>query len=423
MFNWGFRATLKVHQADSKEVLLTKKDGSKESYYNFVKNLDVLDTSKKLWLHPLLFNGALQTMYYAGAGQTSFHVFYGREIFNYSDGGICSLDWVIPPEDKEEFKAKYEEAQPTGWPKLHPRTRFLTKEELSVLQKHGQDRNSTKPICVVVHGLGGGSHEALIRNLAENLTTGRNENHWDVVVILSRGCGRTKITSGKSFNLFSTDDIREVLLELKERYPTRPIFAAGFSFGAALLVNFLAKEADHNERLIEAAAIIGCPWDMVDSADHLDSSLSGKYVFSPAVILFMVKVLTNNYTELHEHMPEIFNPETLAKVKDIKTSMDFADFYTCHEAGFKTGHDYYVAGSPIVNMHKVNVPLLALNATDDPTVGIKLPFEKVLENPHISMVESDLGGHLGFVQRDYKFWGVELFEQFFDKYCETFQFN
>lgn len=425
-FRWGFRANIKLHQSDDEHSVAISPRG--EKFSEFVRSLDIINPNRKLILNPLLFNGTLQTLYYTSKDTSKqFLVYYGREIFRYSDGGSCSLDWVIPREDREVFKQKYERTLPENSPRLHPRTRFLEEGEL-------KDRDT--PIVVVVHGLAGGSHEPLIRNLAENVQ--KKTPDWDVVVINSRGCCRTKITSGKLFSAFSTDDIKEVLIDLKKRNSKRPIYAVGFSFGAALLLNYLSgmkkaedkmteleKSQDKAEDevapsdLIEASCLIGCPWDFVDSAYHLQSSWSGSYLFSPALCTFLNKLIQNNLPDLSKYDSVLFNDENMAKSKKARMMMDVDNTFTCKLVGYPNAIQYYRDASPVNTIYKIKTPTLIVNLNDDPTISGRLPAAEVLSNPYLALVETDLGGHLGYVKPNGEFWGVAVVEDFFREFEKT----
>lgn len=411
VLQWGYRANIKVHQSEDASDRVVP-------FNKFIKDdFTFLDPSKKLYLNPWLFNGIFQTMHYAKASN-KFLVYYGREIFKYSDGGICSLDHVIPkPDSLYEFNDIYKQTLPEGWPRLNFGTRFYTDEELAQAQKHGQE--GEKPICIIIHGLGGGSHEPLIKNLGESLTTGKNKDKWDVMVINNRGCCRTKITSGKLFTAFSSDDIKEVIVEIRKRYPNRPIYTVGFSFGAAILSRFLASKEGHE--LVKASCLIGCPWDMVDSSDHIQESWSGHYLFNPSVTSFLSKIIQNNFKELNSHHPDIFNEETLRKAKLAKKTIEFDDLITCRTVGYKTALEYYKVASPINILPDIKTPSLILNSTDDPTVGVKLPLKEVSENSNLCLVETDLGGHLAFAKSDGIFWSTELAEEFLIKFEEIYK--
>lgn len=415
ILNWGFRSSLFLYQADDKTSTKLQLKGKDDtiSYSEFIKTkVPTVDTSKKLWLNPYLFNGSLQTLYYTSADTSNkFLIYYGRELFTYKDEGICSLDWVIDtPDSTEEFKKIYNETIPEGYPNLHPRSRYLTSSELEAYKT--SDQEGTSPIVVILHGLAGGSHEPLIRNFAQNIK--ENTKNWDIVVINSRGCCRTKITTGKLFNAFSTDDIKEVLVDLKRRYPNRPIYAVGFSFGAALLANYLGEDnKDETEPLVKTACLIGAPWDMYDSSQHLQRSWTGSYLLSPALTKFLNKIVKNNFKELTIHNPELFNEENLANSRFHKKTLDFDNLYTCHTAGYDKAESYYKDASPINRVSNIRTPTFILNSRDDPAVSNKLPFDEVKASPYLSLLETELGGHLGWVQSSGKFWCVEVAEEYF----------
>ncbi|GEQ69579.1 hypothetical protein JCM33374_g3251 [Metschnikowia sp. JCM 33374] len=414
-WKWGFRSTLKIHTSNAE----TQPEISKSTTFaDFVRTkIPLLDESKKLWLNPLLFNGALQTLYYGMHNSaTEFQVYYGRELFTYKDGGECSLDWVIEsPESDDEFRKLYKETLPETSPKLHPRTRFFTGEELAKQVKPGQT-SDTAPICVVFHGLAGGSHEPLIRNLAQDLKKIPGTK-WDVVVVNSRGCCRTKITTGKLFTGLSHEDIHEVLVDLKKRYPNRPVYTVGFSFGGLLVANYLAIHGDEAKKLVKSAVVVGCPWDMEESARHIRKSLTGQYMLGPSLTTFLNKLIKSNSKELQQHSPEVYNDESIKKAKMAKQTSDWDDIFTCKAAGFKNSWEYYREASPVHRAEKIRVPLLSLNATDDPTVSTDIDFDKLVkENPYLAMVESNLGGHLGWVKPSGEFWCVEVVSEFINTF-------
>ncbi|WPK25976.1 hypothetical protein PUMCH_003318 [Australozyma saopauloensis] len=402
-WKWGFRASIDVKNEKAHSPVLN----STTTLNTLISELPILK-DRKLWLSPLLFNGTLQTINYATAKAEKHSVFYGREIFTYSDNGICSLDWIIPAESKEEFSKLYEQTLPENWPRLHPRTRFFTKEELAARTEKGQS-DSTRPICVVFHGLAGGSHEPLIRNLADDLTSNQG-NEWDLVVVNSRGCCRTKITLGKLFSAFSQEDVGEVLEDLKLRYPNRPLYTIGFSFGAAILTNYLGFQAERSRELVEGAVLIGCPWDMAVSARHLENSLSGRYLFNPQLTLFLNKLVKANYAELTQHHPEIFNKDSVNQAWKAKRTWQWDDIFTCKTVGFKDSWAYYAAASPILRAGDIRVPTLIINSTDDPAVAPIFPDTS--KNPYLALIETNLGGHLGWAKYSGEFWCVEVADEF-----------
>lgn len=415
IFRWGFRANVKVHSGED-SVVLESRDNGKLTLRQFVNDkVTLVDSSKKLWLNPVLFNGTLQTFYYATAkSHDKFLVWYGRELFTYADGGVSSFDWVVPAQEKEEFDRLYKETLPEGWPRLHPRTRFFTKNELEKVT--AVDPENTKPILAVFHGLNGGSHEPLIRDLAQLLKSDDHKDKWDVVVLNCRGCCRTKITTSQLFTALSTEDIHENLAELRRRYPKRPIYAAGFSFGAAMLSNYLG--APHTNKVdLKAVTLVGCPWDLVGGVDHMLLSWLGAYLFAPALTTFLYKLVKSNFKELQKHNPDFYTDDLLHRLKnDAKTPDQFDDLVTSKFLGYRNAREYYKDASPRQRICNISVPTLVLNSTDDPVISVDLPLQETNANKYITLVETDLGGHLGYVTSDKQFWCSKVAEQFFTEF-------
>ena len=169
-------------------------------------------------LNPLLFNGHLQTFWTAVKPQ-DIPIYYKRRIFSAEDpavAGTFAVDFVVSP---------YEDTDK----RLPPRTTFYAEGEYEQL---GSQDDMT-PMLVVLHGLSGGSHEIYLRAVLKPLV----EAGWAACVVNSRGCAMSKITTGLLYNARATWDVRQVVKELRRRWPKRPLFGTGFSLGANILVN------------------------------------------------------------------------------------------------------------------------------------------------------------------------------------------
>jgi uncharacterized protein len=60
---------------------------------------------------------------------------------------------------------------------------------------------------------------------------------------------------------------------------------------------------------------------------------------------------------------------------------------------------YYRDASSVDSLLAVRVPLLALNAKDDPIVSeLALPYEEAKCNPYTVLCTSSMGGHLGYFE-------------------------
>lgn len=85
------------------------------------------------------------------------------------------------------------------------------------------------------------------------------------------------------------------------------------------------------------------------------------------------------------------------------TLKDFDHHVTCYMGGrgkqfpIASGDDYYRVSSGHHLVHKIKVPFLALNATDDPIVA-EIPYEDIKRSSHVVQLVTPYGGHLGWFE-------------------------
>lgn len=401
-----------------------------------------LKEGAKFQLDKKYFTGVLQTMY-LGSGDFSkkFPVFYGREIVDFSDGGVCTADWVMNGTwreryqfdkttgkfDKDLFNEDEVKTHPDNWPRLQPRTRYLDEDELKTVHDEG---HSEKPLVVILHGLAGGSHEPIIRSLTDHLSHA-GDGKFQVVVLNSRGCARSKITTRALFTAYHYLDIQEFLAREKARNPNRKMYAIGCSFGATMLANYLGFVRDKTP--LDAACTFCNPWDMVLASMKISKDFWSQRIFSKTVTQFLVRMVKVNMKELEvpegtkpDHKPTPHNPSyvgftqsNLKKAFKMNYMSEFDSAFTAKALGFKDAYDYYQHASSLNRFKDITIPLLSINSTDDPVVGADhIPTSYLDANPNVLVCETDLGGHLAYLQTDGDSWATRQISNFFDKFNE-----
>ncbi|EJS44777.1 eht1p [Saccharomyces arboricola H-6] len=436
-FHWGYNGTVSHIVGENGSLKLSLKDSKDQVELDtFVnKYVPLLKNGAHFKLSPYLFTGILQTLYLNAADfSKKFPVFYGREIVKFSDNGVCTADWVMNSWKNEykfnqkttsfdtgKFGDDEKATHPEGWPRLQPRTRYMTEDELKEIKK------VDLPLVVICHGLAGGSHEPIIRSLAENLS--RN-GKFQVVVLNTRGCARSKITTKNLFTAYHTMDIREFLQREKQKYPDRKLYAIGCSFGATMLVNYLGEEGDKSP--LSAAVTLCNPWDLLLSAIRMTEDWWSKNLFSKNIAQFLTRTVQVNMGELGvpdgsvpDHPPTVENPsyynfthENLMKAKHFKSSLEFDELYTAPSLGFSSAMEYYKAASSINRVDKIKVPTLIINSRDDPVVGPDQPYSIVEKNPRVLYCRTDLGGHLAYLDNDNNSWATRAISEFLSKFDE-----
>lgn len=210
------------------------------------------DVTPECGLNPFLFNGHLQTAWTA-AKHTGPPVHYKRRVFSSSDAnfeGHFAVDFAVAPPKPTEGKAwdggpedegLREDPTGVGHLRLPPRTTYFTDKEFGNLPSE-----DTKPLLITLHGLSGGSYEVYLRHVLAPLVAQTEEGEkagglsggdWEALVVNSRGCAGSKITTGILYNARATWDVRQIVNWCRKTWPRRPLYGIGFSLGANILAN------------------------------------------------------------------------------------------------------------------------------------------------------------------------------------------
>ncbi|KAI1809121.1 carboxylesterase-like protein [Poronia punctata] len=324
-------------------------------------------------LNPLLFNGHLQTMWTA----TKSHgppVHYKRRIFQADRAqfnGSFAVDFVTEPSEKSDDS-------------LPPRTTYFSKEELD-----GMGSDDERPMLVVLHGLTGGSHEVYLRHAIAPLVDG---GKWEICVINSRGCAKSKITTGLFYNARATWDTRQLVKWLRKTYPNRPLFGLGFSLGACILTNYLGEEGEDCQ--MKGAVICANPWNLEIGNKTLQSTWIGHEIYLRTLGTSLRTLTANNRAEIEKFSEVDYN-----ELANVKYLYEFDKAYQCPTWGYPTVDTYYRDASSVDTLLAVRIPLLALNALDDPiSVKAGVPFDEAKQNPYTVLCTTSLGGHLGWFE-------------------------
>jgi len=220
-------------------------------------------------------------------------------------------------------------------------------------------------------------------------------------VVNFRGCAGVPITSPQLYSAGYTDDIRQALMYIKNRYPRAPLIGVGFSLGANVLTRYIAEEGT-DSRLVAGCAM-ACPWDLAKNNIALNGSVVGRHVYSQGMGGNLLNLLKRHATSLTEAQNERVS-QAVAKGLGLKkpTMEDFDDTFTRIAGGssppfpFASAHEYYVWSSSHKVLPDIKVPFLAINAADDPIVH-EVP-KSTGGDSWATMILTTTGGHLGWFE-------------------------
>ena len=257
------------------------------------------------------------------------------------------------------------------------------------------------PLVVLLHGLTGGFEAKYARGTALNLM----RMGWRAVILQFRGAGNEPNRLPRHYHHGDTQDLRELLGDLREREPGTKLFAVGWSLGGNVLLKYLGEDGD---RTPLAGAVAVCPpFQLKPCAERLRTGFSRLYQ------RHLMSELLRMIRRKHELTPL---PIDLAEVVRSKDFFEFDDRATALLNGFKDAEDYYARAACGQYLRGIARPTLAISAKDDPfmTPAI-IPSERALP-PSMTIEACDRGGHVGFIaagpRRAPRWWLEERIPQY-----------
>uniref|UniRef100_A0A0E0CAW7 AB hydrolase-1 domain-containing protein n=1 Tax=Oryza meridionalis TaxID=40149 RepID=A0A0E0CAW7_9ORYZ len=301
---------------------------------------------------PWLASPHLQTLFLGISGRPPLFT-YKRQLYTVHDGGTIALDWLLATDSKDSDGILSEDA--------------------------------SAPLVVIVPGLTSDSAAAYVKHMAYSMA----KKGCNTVVSNHRGLGGVSITSDCLYNAGWTEDLREVINYLHHKYPKAPMLCVGTSIGANIVVKYLGEEGENTP--VAGAASICSPWDLV-VGDRFISRKLVQRVYDKA-LAFGLK----GYAKLHEPvLVRLANWEGIKKSRSIR---EFDHHATCMVAKYETVDTYYRRCSSASYVGNVSVPLLCVNALDDPLCTREaIPWDECRANKNIVLATTPNGGHLAFFQ-------------------------
>lgn len=244
------------------------------------------------------------------------------------------------------------------------------------------------PTVLLLPGLTGCSTDNYVLHMVQTII----HLGYRCVVFNNRGCGGTELWTARTYCAANTDDLEFVVKHVRKLLPQAPVMGIGVSLGAGILFNYMCKRG--RDVGLCAGMCVSVVWDLVESATSLEKPLNW-FFFNK----YLARMLVNKI-ETQSHMfKDKYDIEHILKSRSIR---EFDERFTAKQFGYKSGEHYYIDASIHNKIHSLRIPVLTLNAADDPFSPLHaIPVKEAYENDHIAMVITQHGGHIGFVEGIY----------------------
>jgi predicted alpha/beta-fold hydrolase len=300
--------------------------------------------------------GNLQTIWAALASRRHGAVApaYQRERWDTPDGDFIDVDVAVPPPNRPSatpFKASL--ATPPGWLVLF----------------HGLEGTSRSHYALAF------ADEAARRGLA-------------FAVPHFRGCSGELNRAPRAYHSGDFEEIGWILQRLRARAGA-PLWAVGVSLGGNALLRWAQEAGQSAAWTVRGIAAVSAPLDLTACGIAIGQGFN-RQVYTR---MFLRTMKPKALRKLAQH-PGLFDRERLLAAQ---TLHDFDDTFTAPLHGFAGVQDYWRRASAKPHLHRIRVPAIVLNATNDPFVpGRSLPDAAQLGEAPVRLWQPPHGGHVGF---------------------------
>ncbi len=263
---------------------------------------------------------------------------------------------------------------------------FHVEEDVQVLcHCHWQPEREGRLTVIILHGLEGSSLSQYV--------IGIGSKAWDagmnVVRMNMRNCGDTEKLTPTLYHSGFSGDVGAVTRALIQQDKLQHIALVGYSMGGNLVLKLAGEWGSAAPGELKAVAAVSPSSDLAACADALHELKSNRmYEWK------FLGGLMRRYDRKRLLFPEIYR-EVERRPRSIR---EFDEIITARYSGFTGADDYYSRAAAARVIDRIAVPTLVIHAQDDPFIRI-LPEtrEKLVTNPHITLIEPEHGGHCAFL--------------------------
>lgn len=244
------------------------------------------------------------------------------------------------------------------------------------------------PLVVILPGLLGDSNAEYVKYLVTSIISMGAQG----LVLNNRGLAGVELSTPRLYSACSVDDLSEVLNNIRLLQAKVKIAAVGISMGGLILGNYLVRKTEESKAILTAAFTISLPWNMFKGSASIDQ---------PIINRMLGRHLTGNLCRLvskHEILWHKKYDWNMDKVMNSRTIREFDANFTAKHSGFSNLFCYYSYATLHDKLFRVQVPLLCLNAADDPFQPLEaIPVVAASKSSHVAILVTARGGHIGFL--------------------------
>ncbi|MBS0026981.1 YheT family hydrolase [Chitinophaga sp. 22321] len=242
-----------------------------------------------------------------------------------------------------------------------------------------------KSIVVILHGLEGNSGRKYVLGMVHIF----NGAGFDTVSMNFRGCSGEPNRNLRFYHSGETADLHTVITHLLSLNRYTAIHLVGFSLGGNVTLKYLGEQGAGIEGVIQSAVAISVPCDLKSGSAELEKRHN---------IIYMQRFIRDLGEKLRLKALQYPGSINMERYNEVRSFRQFDDRYTAPMHGFKDALTYWEQCSSRKYLSHIRIPVLVINAQDDPFLGKECyPYEIAANSRYVFLETPHQGGHVGFV--------------------------
>jgi uncharacterized protein len=244
---------------------------------------------------------------------------------------------------------------------------------------------SRRLTVVIVHGLeGSSSSQYVLGNTARALAAGLN-----VVRMNMRSCGGSDHLAPTIYHSGRSEDVAAVVSNLIDVQCLNQIALVGYSMGGNLVLKYAGEVAKNPPPQLKAVVGISPLMDLAASSAALHRLQNRIYEQH-----FLRSMLARVQRKIALY-PKLYSGEDLGLIRSMRL---FDQHIVARYGNFRDADDYYYSVASSQFAKDFSIPTLVVHSLDDPFI-VMLPGTRsaLIENPHVTYIETQYGGHCAFL--------------------------
>ncbi|KAM9376629.1 monoacylglycerol lipase ABHD2 isoform 2-T2 [Pholidichthys leucotaenia] len=234
-----------------------------------------------------------------------------------------------------------------------------------------------------------------------------------------------ELTSPRMFTYGCTWEFAAMVSNIKRTYPQTQLVVVGFSLGGNIVCKFLGENRLNQDRVLCCISV--CQgYSAFSAKETLLQWDQGRRIYNFLLAGNLKKlILSHRSTLLGMNSSNISNAD-LNRLYAATSLMQVDDNIMRKFHGHGSLREYYEKESCVHYIHKVTVPLLLVNSSDDPLIHpslLTVPRTLAEKMPNVIFALTQHGGHMGFFEGAVLFpepltWMDKVIVEYTDAVCQ-----